>query len=403
MAVHDVAIIGAGPAGTSCAIELLQREPGARVLLLEGVRRANALDPGQPGAGHSMCSGGLPTLMAQRMIGWEVPRSVVMADVRRAVVQTPGHEMVVTPAFLGSEQPLGVITNRKKLDDWLLGWARKLGVEYHAHAQVVGAERNGRWRLRTKDGGLHEARFLVGADGPESFVARRFLGAPDVRPADMYHASEVYVRAPAFPRETVLFQWRNSRIRGYYWSFDAGDVVKVGLCTTRASGVNPGKENEHWRQRMAEQFGEQGFLSKPVEHVGGRITASPPLKRVGDARGQVAVVGEAARAVWAEIAAGDASAFETGRALGRALAEGEPQEYQRWWRRRSYGIHVRHWRAKEMLLGMSDAELDRTLRLLSQFRPTSKDIHRDARRFALYALAKEPGLIAKALWKAATA
>jgi len=192
--LHDVAIIGAGPAGCSVAIELLQRKPSQSVMLLEGIRRGNTLDPSQPGAGHSMCSGGLPTMLAERMIGWDIPRSVVMGDVRRAVMQTPGAQLSITPDFLGSDQPLGVITNRKKLDDWLLGWARKEGARYENHAQVTGITReDGHWTLRTRDGREFRARFLVGADGPESMVAAQFLDAPPVRDEDMYVASAAII------------------------------------------------------------------------------------------------------------------------------------------------------------------------------------------------------------------
>lgn len=399
-----MAILGAGPAGTSTAIELLQRKPSADVLLVEGIKRANTLDPSLPGAGHSMCSGAFPTMMAQRMIGWDIPREVVMGDVHRAVIRTPGHQMEVTRASLGWDQQLGVVTNRKKLDDWLLGWARNEGAQYVNDERIVSVERrNGAWHLRTKSGAEHVARFLVGADGPESLVAGSCFEAPAIRDSDMYNASEVYVHAPRFPKETILLEWHNSRIRGYYWTFAAGDVVKVGLCTTRASGVNPGRENEVWRQRMADEYDEPGFVSKALESVGGRITAAPPLKQVCDPRANVALVGEAARAVWAEIAAGDASAFEMGRALGRALAAGDASQYQRWWRSGSYGIHQRHWRFKEMLLSFTDAELDRTLRLLSAFKPTQRDVNRDALRFAAYALRREPRLIGRAMWRAASA
>ncbi|MCA1814386.1 MAG: NAD(P)/FAD-dependent oxidoreductase [Halobacteriales archaeon] len=398
--VHDVVILGAGPAGCSTAIELLQRKPGTDVLLLEGIKRDNTLEPGQPGAGHSMCSGGLPTMFIERQIGWDIPANVVMTPVKRAIVRGPSVSVEVDNEYLrlpGRE--LGLITNRKRLDDWLVGWARKEGADYRNDQRIASiARENGHWLLRTRKGEEHRAKFLVGADGPESMVAQQFLGAPAIRDEDMYVASEVYVPASGkYHDDAVMLQWQTSRIKGYYWTFSGGPVVKVGLCTTRASGVNPGKENDWWRAKMRAEYDDAAFTGPSVESVGGRITASPPLRNVVDAKAGVAVVGEAARAVWAEIAAGDAPAFETGRGLGRFLAEGQPEKYQAWFRRTTYGVCMRHWRFKNMLCGFDDQQLDRAIGLLQGFRPKTNDINRNAVQFLAFGLRKDPLMLMKAM------
>ncbi|HEX9710388.1 MAG TPA: NAD(P)/FAD-dependent oxidoreductase, partial [Candidatus Thermoplasmatota archaeon] len=322
----DVAIVGAGPAGTSTAIELLERDPGRSVVLIEAIRRGNTLQEGAPGAGHSMCSGGLGRAMIEA-IGWEIPREARMADIYRVILQTRQRTVEFSGDELGFEGPIAIVTNRKRFDDWLLGKAMALGAHYEPGVRVRSTARvasggPARWRIDTHGGRTFAARALVGADGPESATAKAHLAAPPVPDDDMYLATEVYVQSSRFPKDAMLARFQTSRIMGYYWAFRAGEVVKVGCGSSRTSGKQVSHETAWWRQELADQYGDPGFTGRVVDRVGGRITCAAPLLTVADPSKEVAVVGEAARAVLASLGAGDATAVESGRALGRALAAG---------------------------------------------------------------------------------
>jgi len=377
------------------------------VVLLEGIRRESTLQPGERGAGHSMCSGGLGQAMVGA-IGWPMPREVRMAEIHRILFETPSRSFEVSDELLGIEGPLGVVTNRKRFDDWLLSKALKLGAHYEQRARVTltARDRSGAqpvWRLTTQDGRAFAARSLVGADGPESRIAAEHLGAPPVRDEDMYLGTEVYVRSSQFPRDAIMVRFQTSRLLGYYWAFQGGQVIKVGCGSSRSSGVQVSRENDWWRERLSAVWGDEGFLARPLEHVGGRITCSPPLVKVADAAGQVAIVGEAARAVLASAGAGDAYAVETGRALGRALALGDLSLYQKWWGRSVRPLMKRHYRFKRILMGLSDDEMDRLIGTLSHFRPRTSNIRREVPRAFAYLLRKQPLLVGRVAVRAALA
>jgi len=138
-----------------------------------------------------------------------------------------------------------------------------------------------------------------------------------------------------------------------------------------------------------------------VDRVGGRITCAAPLLTVADPAKEVAVVGEAARAVLASLGAGDATAVESGRALGRALAAGDLLQYQRWWRGSMRRFLKRHYRLKRMVLSMSDAELDRLAGAAGAFRPRTTNARIEVPRFFLYMLRKRGLLMGRVAVRAA--
>jgi digeranylgeranylglycerophospholipid reductase len=399
MEVFDVAVVGAGPAGTSTAIEALQRDPSMSVVLLEGIRRANTLLPAEPGAGHSMCSGGLGRAMVD-IIGWPIPDEVRQAEIHRVILRGPRRSLEVSGSGLGIDGPLIYVINRKRFDDWLLSKARAAGATYEQQARVVqtlpeSVHGERVWKVSTRDGRTFRARSLVGADGPESRIAATHLGATPIRDRDMYLATEVYVPRDRFPHDAISVQFQTSRLQGYYWAFSAGPVVKVGCGASRAGSANVSQETTWWRGRLAEEYGDDSFLAPPLEYVGGRITGSPPLKHVADPQNRVAVVGEAARAVWASVGAGDASAVETGRALGRALAMRDLSRYQAWWRRRMYGFLRRHYRIKELTMGLSDTELDQLVEAVGRFRPKTTNVRLELPRLLALMVRRRPLLVGK--------
>src|SRR5436309_8622821 len=111
MAAHDVAVIGAGPAGSTCAYRLARA--GARVLLLDRARFPR----------DKPCGGGV-TGRAARLLPFSidpvVEHVVTAVDLRLRYGKTLAR---------GDGRPLVYMTQRKRLDHFLVEKAVEAGTE----------------------------------------------------------------------------------------------------------------------------------------------------------------------------------------------------------------------------------------------------------------------------------
>src|SRR5215208_462183 len=147
MARFDVAVVGAGPAGSAAAIRLARA--GASVLLLDKARFPR----------DKPCGGGL----TRRALA-EIP--VDPEPVVEARVDTLDFGFRYTRRFTRrSRAPLVLMTQRRRLDAFLVDQARLAGVRVKEEENVREPERL-----------LEQADHLVGADGANG-VTRRLLGA----------------------------------------------------------------------------------------------------------------------------------------------------------------------------------------------------------------------------------
>ena len=133
-ASYDVAVIGAGPAGSSTAAELARR--GFRVVLLE--------EHAQPGVPQH-CAGML-TKKACRLLRIHVPYEVVQAEPTRICLRYGSLSLEARFELF--------IVNRSLLDQHLARRAVEFGAELITRFKVVGMARKGRlWRLRAREAG----------------------------------------------------------------------------------------------------------------------------------------------------------------------------------------------------------------------------------------------------------
>ena len=157
--VHDIAVLGGGPAGSATALELARR--GRDVVLLERTRFDG------PRFGETLPSEINPLL--RRLGAWE-------AFLASAPLESPG-----TISAWGSASPseTDFVTNRygngwhvdrNAFDAALCDLAAREGVHVHAATTVSGCRRDaadGTWTVSTlnADAGLIRARFVVDATG----------------------------------------------------------------------------------------------------------------------------------------------------------------------------------------------------------------------------------------------
>jgi len=162
-----VAIVGAGPAGSTCAA--LCAQAGVRTLVIErenfprGKVCGDCLNPACSSVLDRL--GLAPRVRVLAQAGLERVEFIAI-DGQKVVLDLPEKEIAI---------------KRSLLDELLLTRARELGTEIREQTTVTALTRDTAWTLETDCGDTFAARVLVGADGRNSTVARlcNFLPRPE--------------------------------------------------------------------------------------------------------------------------------------------------------------------------------------------------------------------------------
>jgi len=267
---REVAIIGAGPAGTTLAYELLQG--GLKPLILD-----KAVFPR-----IKVCAGGL-TIKALKflppdlgpVLENEICRVQLSFNLGRAFTKA-------------SQQPLLYTVERQRFDAFLMERVRQAGGEFGdgERLEKITAGPGDSSTLATSRR-LITARVVVGADGARSIVAR---GA-GLQPVDFWHLGlQMEVprnlmgkSASGFTRTIYLDM--GTMADGYAWVFPRGEVLVIGV----GGPVHQGPQLKRYHARLLSRLGlgEQSFplAAHLIPH---RVTPRPIM------RGRVLLVGDAA-------------------------------------------------------------------------------------------------------------
>jgi geranylgeranyl reductase family protein len=250
VASYDVAIVGAGPAGSTAAHRLASA--GARVLLLD-----KATFPRD-----KPCGGGV-TGRAARLLPFSIEPVVEDVVDRLECGLRYRHRF-----SRRARAPLAYMTQRRRLDHFLLEKAEEAGAEVR-----VG---------ETADARELDARIVIGADGCNGSSAKQ-LGLAD----GVVHGVALEANYPHESRFVGAMVLEIAVIRGGYgWVFAKGDHVNVGV------GGN-GEEAPRLRaelRRMCEAYGIDPDAARDTR--GYRLPMR--LTRTTLARGTTAVIGDAA-------------------------------------------------------------------------------------------------------------
>ena len=166
MQKFDVAIIGAGPAGSATAIGLAQR--GYEVALID-----KRHFPREKLCGDFVNPSNWPVF---RELGVE---DRVLAQPHSAVsgfriTSAAGHEATAGFTSRDPRRSIGLGLRRAHLDQALLEQAMALGVAVRQGRRIGDLSRTAQgWRLEAEDGKEWQAKILIGADGRNSWVAQR--------------------------------------------------------------------------------------------------------------------------------------------------------------------------------------------------------------------------------------
>lgn len=281
--MYDVVIVGAGPAGSSLALELLAQGVAAGSILL--------LDR-QEFPRMKLCAGGL-TARANRCLrrwgvelaySWDAPYIQFAAAGKTVHFHEPGRLCTA---------------DRWELDAALRARAMALGVSARTETVAEIEEHDWGWHVSTASGERIAARYLVGADGYGSRVRRQLRGTNNEGGGKLLEVSVEHPQAGRLPLE-MNFDVVSEGVAGYTWQFpyvsarDGKSYVKYGIMDRY--GRNPTARlrsllSEYMRARGAEVPRQvEGYPERywtPLQRM-----VWPRAALIGDALGVEGLLGE---------------------------------------------------------------------------------------------------------------
>jgi geranylgeranyl reductase family protein len=318
----DVAVVGAGPAGSAAAITLARL--GRRVTLID-----KATFPRD-----KCCGDGLTTAALRRLehLGLD-PAAVRSWEPVDGAVVVPTSQRRIDLPFPSDGTLYAASARRADLDAALVERAVRAGAELKEGCRVTAVQPLGEpgkpvgVTLDLAGGQRITAHYLIAADGAWS-TTRRAVGVAEPRYLGDWQAGRQYFRDVG-PQARKLWVWfEPDLIPGYAWSFPLpGNTANVGYGVLRRPG-----------HRLADARGQRlDFMARPhiADVLGAHAKPNGPWKawpipaRIGESptdalAGRVLFAGDAARACDPMTGEGIAQALETAELAALAIAEAGP-------------------------------------------------------------------------------
>jgi geranylgeranyl reductase family protein len=335
MKSFDVIIVGAGPAGSFAAEGLASA--GVRVALIDG------RPPGEPKA----CGGGVTS---KALKAWPHLLEAAGRTIYELDMYSPSGKYL----HLKLDEPFAVYS-RIAFDSFLRERARQAGAEVLSDkipARGFKRTEDG-WVMRTQGGEELSSKFLVGADGANSAIAKKLAGP--LPPAEMEVAFGYRAPLTGSGEDPTVVAFLPKWI-GYAWAFPRIDHVSFGIATTQDAfdhdaldrllwdfmvsyyeSVRTGSDSDRSKMRLWKnsQTSQIENLRHHAERYAARIPGLAP--RTWDTR-------KACGAGWALL--GDAAGFAdpvTGEGIYYAIRSaelftktylaGKPLDYEQLWRK----------------------------------------------------------------------
>jgi len=266
--VWDAIVVGAGPAGSATAYGLARE--GASVLLVDRARFPR----------DKPCGGGL-TLRAVRQLPLPVDPVV------EHVVDRMQFRLRYGPVYeRRSSEPLILMTQRRRLDSYLVERAAEAGADFRDGTRVTAVcETDGGYAIEA-GGNRERCRLLVGADGANGVTARQLDlgGNPAYGVAFEGNAPYTEIDAERYRGRAVVEL--GTVAGGYGWVFPKGDHANFGV-----GGWE--REGPALREHLERLCRAHGLAPERLENLRGHRL---PLRRPDSplARGRALVVGDAA-------------------------------------------------------------------------------------------------------------
>ncbi len=308
----DVAVVGAGPAGSAAAVELCNS--GLDTLLVDKAEFPR----------DKICGDGLTSLALRQLeeLGLE-PTSVDSWQWTDSCwVRSPSGRMAEFPLPTDRGHHAAIAT-RRDLDAALVDLAVKHGAELSAGNRVIGAtESSDGVRLVTEEGEV-SAKWVIAGDGMWSPM-RKHLGIAPEGYLGEWHAFRQYASAVSGPAARDMFVFFEADLLpGYFWSFPLPDGrANVGFGVARGGKVPVPQMKDLWgellqREHIRDALGE-GHMMEDTHRawpIPARIDIAVP------ATGRVLFTGDAVGACDVLTGEGIGQALLTGREAARAIID----------------------------------------------------------------------------------
>jgi geranylgeranyl reductase family protein len=291
---YDAIVVGAGPAGSTCAYRLAAA--GASVLLLDRARFPR----------DKPCGGGV-TGRAARLLPFSIAPVVedTVTSVRMRLRYGSWFER-------GEGEPLVLMTQRIRLDSFLAEQAVAAGAELRDGVKVEAVEALRGGVEVTAGGERLGAEVLVGADGVNGLCARRLGLGGNQAVGVALEGNVPYDRLGEGYRGLAVLEL-GLVPGGYGWVFPKGDHANVGIGGWGSQG--PGL-----RGHLGALCAAHGVILGDLEDVRGyRLPLRSPRSTL--ARGRASVVGDAAGLVDPVSGDGMFEAFLSGKLAAEAALD----------------------------------------------------------------------------------
>jgi len=211
--MYDVLIVGAGPAGSTCA--RLCAAAGLKTALIDASRFPR----------QKTC-GGAVSGRALSYLGFALPAAFAEDECFGARIFLGRHSVVVQ-----KEQRLALLVDREQFDELLLDKAIEAGARFLPGEQAVSVRVGKESIVLHTNTGVHEALFLVGADGVHSVIAQ------SVRPRLSSEETAIALVSHVVVNETSICPRHHGLVdmhfgvapQGYGWVFHRHAYNSVGI------------------------------------------------------------------------------------------------------------------------------------------------------------------------------
>lgn len=351
----DVLVIGAGPAGSTAAKHAALG--GAKVMLID-----KKSEIGSP----KRCAEGV-SKKGLAYLGIEPNPRFITKELDGVRLVSPNG----TQVWLTSEEielpEAGYILERKVFDKYMAMDAARAGAEIRVKTLAKGMRQKGNSLVVSLEhmGEVYEvkAKIVIGADGPESRVAR-WAGLKTVTKAKRMESGIQFEMCNCeFERDDVIeFYFGSVAPGGYAWIFPKGDdIANVGLAVIAPKAEKPAYE-------YLKDFVKSCPATKNAQavelNIGGDPVGGMPKKIYGD---NILVCGDAAGQVNPLTGGGIISGMTGGMHAGKVAAKAIIDENYSEDRLKEYDINIRadigdeidkYLKVTDYMLTLDDSELD---------------------------------------------